>query len=149
MSQAVHEIDYKQPKLEEPVVPATDDSQLHSIESSRLFIFDRSTQRNFLIDSGSDVSAIPISSFPDFRFKKPIYTCTAANGTAVNVYGTKLLRVDLGLRRNFDYPFILASVTKPIIGADFLKQTGLVIDLRNKRLVDPITEVFVKGTARP
>ena len=142
----MHEIKIKQPKLGEPVVPATDDSQLHSIESSRLFIFDRSTQQNFLIDSGSDVSAIPVSSFSDFRFKNPIYTCTAANGTAVNVYGTKLLRLDLGLRRNFYYPFLLASVTKPIIGADFLKQTGLIIDLRNKRLVDPTTEVYVKGT---
>ena len=38
-------------------------------------------------------------------------------------------------------------ITRPIIGADFLKQTGLVIDLRNKRLVDPTTEVHVKGAA--
>lgn len=140
------QVKFDSPKLDEAVVSTTDGSQPASIGSSRLFVYDRSTRLHFLVDSGSDVSALPISK-SDVK-SRAIYSCTAANGTAVNVYGTRLLRLDLGLRRNFYFPFILASVTRPIIGADFLKQTGLVVDLRNQRLVDPTTGVSIKGTLR-
>ena len=110
-----------------------------------MFIKDPLTSIEFLIDSGSDVSAIPSSQFKS-HCKKPDQTLSAANGSGINVYGTKLLRTNLGFRRAFNHPYLIASVTKPILGADFLNKTGLLIDIKNDRLIDPSTGTFVKGT---
>lgn len=51
--------------------------------------------------------------------------------------------MDLGFRREFKHPFVLASVTRPIIGADFLTKFGIVVDLRNKKLLDSNTSLTV------
>lgn len=60
----------------------------------------------------------------------------AANGTEISTYGDKLLSLDLGLRRNFSWRFTIANVGTPIIGADFLKQFDLLVDMKRSQLVD-------------
>ena len=81
----------------------------------------------FLIDTGADVSVIPKSFVKFFKLNKD-FQLTAANGSIIDTYGTKVVEVDLGLR-SFSHEFILASVNKPIIGADFLSKYGLLPDL--------------------
>lgn len=49
------------------------------------------------------------------------------------------------MRREFTFPFIIADVPKPIIGADFLRKFNLLVDLKGRRLVDGQTEVTVRG----
>jgi len=44
----------------------------------------------------------------------------AANDTIVPTHGSIALRLDLGLRREFSWRFVVADVTGPIIGSDFL-----------------------------
>jgi hypothetical protein len=51
------------------------------------------------------------------------------------------LSLDLGLRRDFTWRFIIADVTQAIIGADFLSHYGLVVNLRKKRLLDETTSL--------
>lgn len=51
------------------------------------------------------------------------------------------------MRRCFKFPFIIATVDKPIIGADFLAEFGLLVDLRQKRLIDPKTGISVNAVA--
>lgn len=63
----------------------------------------------------------------------------AANGTAISVYGKKKLYLNLGLLRDFAWIFLVADVGQPIIGADFLKYFGLLVDLRKRRLLDEMT----------
>ncbi|GFS36853.1 gag-pol polyprotein [Nephila pilipes] len=109
-------------------------------QSGRLHIFDRKTNIKFLIDSGSDVSCLPISKTNRKLVPEPIQL-TAANNTKIYTYGSKLLDVDLGLRRSFKWKFILASVPFAIIGADFLKHFDLIIDLKRQRLIDTITKL--------
>ncbi|KOX68374.1 hypothetical protein WN51_07925 [Melipona quadrifasciata] len=53
-----------------------------------------------------------------------------ANRTTISTYSIKSLCLDLGLRRAFQWKFVIANVAKPVIGADFLPQFGLLIDLR-------------------
>ncbi|KAK5639259.1 hypothetical protein RI129_011751 [Pyrocoelia pectoralis] len=107
--------------------------------SSRLFIHDKETGMKFLIDSGADVSVMP----PNKYKKKTVHqrTLFAANGTPINTYGEQLLSLDLGLRRTFRWPFIIANVSQPIIGADFLDNFKLLIDLHNKRILDSTTSL--------
>lgn len=54
------------------------------------------------------------------------YQLYAANGTTINTYGTINLELDLGLRRNFPWRFVIADVQKAIIGADFLAHYELL-----------------------
>lgn len=132
----------KFPKLNSTTIAAADDSFR---SSSRLFIRDPCTDIEFLIDSGSDVSALPASKFNTNNMKID-QTVTAANGSGINTYGSKLLKTSLGFRRTYWHPYLIASVTKPILGADFLNESGLLIDIKNSKLIDPLTNTFVKGT---
>lgn len=65
----------------------------------------------------------------------------AANGSTITVFGQTTLRLNLGLRRDFSWTFIIASVTQPIIGADFLAHFDLMVDLKRNRLVDNVTQL--------
>lgn len=115
------------------------ESATFNTKSCRLFVSDELTRLTFLIDTGADVSVIPNSTFGALH--KTNDTLMAANGTSIATYGVKLLQVALGLRRTFAHTFILAAVSHPIIGADFLNRYGLLLDVRNKRLIDPATSI--------
>lgn len=65
----------------------------------------------------------------------------AANGTPIKVHGQKRIQIDLGLRREFIWTFIVADVTSPIIGADFIAHFDLLIDLKRHRLIDNFTKL--------
>ncbi|CAK9799173.1 hypothetical protein ANTPLA_LOCUS1917 [Anthophora plagiata] len=73
------------------------------------------------------------------------YQLTAANGTVISTYGTVTLNLHLGLRREFIWRFVVADVSKPIIGVDFLDHFDLMVDIRNRRLVDRMTALTVRG----
>lgn len=88
----------------------------------------------FLIDSGADVSAMP-RILPSSKIKPTSYDLYAANGTKINVYGQVLLKLNLGLRREFVWNFVIADVSQPIIGADFLAYYELSPDLAGKCLL--------------
>lgn len=49
--------------------------------------------------------------------------------------------MNLGLRRDFCWPFVVADVTAPIIGADFIRHHDLLIDLRRNRIIDNETKL--------
>lgn len=67
------------------------------------------------------------------------YQLRAANGSLIETYGFITLSLNLGLRRDFNWKFIIAGVTKPMIGADFLSHLNLLVDLKNKQLRDGTT----------
>ncbi|XP_076389540.1 uncharacterized protein LOC143264774 [Megachile rotundata] len=64
------------------------------------------------------------------------YELSAANGSPIATNGTKTLTLNLGLRRDLTWRFVVADVSRPIIGADFLAHFGLLVDIRNQRLID-------------
>ncbi|GFV16799.1 transposon Ty3-I Gag-Pol polyprotein [Trichonephila clavipes] len=72
----------------------------------------------------------------------------AANGSRISTYGIIELELDFGLRRSFPWSFLVADVSDPIIGADFLQRFELLIDIRNRRLLDGLTSLFVRGTVK-
>lgn len=113
--------------------------------TSRLFIFDPTSRRHYLIDSGSDVCVMPYT--PKMSFVAPSnITLYSANNSLIKTFGTKHVTLSLNLRREFNWTFVVANVSKPIIGADFLRHYGLLIDLKNSCLRDPLTNLFNKGT---
>ncbi|CAK1597374.1 unnamed protein product [Parnassius mnemosyne] len=110
--------------------------------SSRLFITDRKTKVQYLIDTGSDLCVFPRSAVREPR-NKTKYELFAANGTIISTYGYLPLTIDLGLRRAFTWRFTVADVSKPIIGVDFLGYYNLLVDCRNQRLIDGVTSLTV------
>lgn len=126
------------------MVPCNQAGETALLQTSRLFIYDKLSNNHFLIDTGSDLSIIPPlnkNKHTHFDNSIPLY---AANGTQIKSYGQKVVTVSLGLRRNFEWLFIIADVTKPIIGADFLSHYNILVDLKNRKLVDSITNLKTK-----
>ncbi|GFU03880.1 transposon Tf2-6 polyprotein [Trichonephila clavipes] len=62
------------------------------------------------------------------------FSLFAANNTKIPAYGMVRKELNLGLRRPFIWTFIIADVSSPIIGADFLKHFNLLIDLKKKKV---------------
>ena len=113
--------------------------------SRRLYIKDKVSKTNFLIDTGSDVSVYPRKMLRD----KPLiqhYELFAANGSKILTYGTITLQPDFGLRRSFPWRFIIADIVQPIIGSDFLAHFHLLPDVHKMKLIDGKTGLSTRGT---
>lgn len=108
--------------------------------TGRLFITDTRTKVQFLIDTGSDICVYPVVKI-NHKLNKTNFDLCAANGSKINTYGYINLNLNLGLRRDFVWRFIVADVTKAIIGVDFLSYFNLVVDCRNQKLIDNNTSV--------
>ncbi|GFX22285.1 hypothetical protein TNCV_2951261 [Trichonephila clavipes] len=103
-----------------------------SKHTSRLFLLDRKSGQKFLIDSGSEICVIPPSPTMN-KSPQSNFSLFAANNTKISAYGMVRKELNLGLRRPFIWTFIIADVSSPIIGADFLKHFNLIIDLKKKK----------------
>lgn len=124
------------------VEAATKTSKCYKTASiNRLKITDSRNNTKFLIDTGADVSVIP-KSLRTTTLNQTNMQLYAANGTNIKVYGETVLTLDLGLRRRFSWKFIIADVNSCILGADFIKHYGLLIDVKRKRLIDNSTNIY-------
>ena len=111
-----------------------------------LFIYrDLSSGNSFLVDTGAAVSVFPASG-QDRATQSSTSVLVAANGTPIETYGQRPIQVTVG-RHSTTWPFLLARVTRPILGADFLRHTGFLVDVRGKRLVQ--TETWDTARLQP
>lgn len=117
-----------------------------SSKTRRLFVYDKTNNLKFLIDTGADISVLPFN-VSSKQISQPNFQLAAANGTSISTYGTKFLNVNLGLRRSFPHLFIIASVNRPILGADFLTKFNLLVDLANKQLIDAKTSISITAVS--
>lgn len=127
-------------KLIGPTLATTEDVE---VQSSRLFVFDKTSGIRYLVDTGASVSVLPKSRFRNIKPSTNI-SLYAANGTPIRTFGTSFEKVNIGLRRIFPFNFIIAEVTRPILGADFLSKYGLLVDIKHKRLIDKETTLSIK-----
>ena len=96
---------------------------------------DELSGRHFLVDSGADVSVFPKSMIsPLAPSTAPSGTLVAANGSAIDTYGSRRLSLRFN-KLNAVHPFLLADVPRPILGSDFFSARDLLIDVRNRQLV--------------
>ena len=95
-------------------------------------VFDTSSQCSFLVDSGADISVLPLS-FLNSKSKIPVprpgQRLRAANGSFIDTFGTKSLILQLpGFSAR--HSFRVARVAQPILGADFFRKHSLLIDVK-------------------
>ena len=111
---------------------------------SRLFyVTDRPSGTRFLVDTGADISIIPPS--PAEKRHLSSRTLQAVNHTSIQTYGEKSLTLDIGLRRTFRWIFVIADLPMPILGADFLANFGLKVDVAHRQLIDTTTTLSING----
>jgi hypothetical protein len=106
----------------------------------------RSSKRQFLVDTGSDLCVCSRRLVPR-RKERVNYDLCAVNGTTIHTYGWLPLSLNSGLHRNFTWRFVVTDVTHPIIGVDFLLHFSLLVGCRNNRLLDRVTSLSVRVQA--
>lgn len=112
------------------------------LQPSRLYhVIDKPTGIHLLVDTRAEVSVVP----PSRTHKQVDFSLQAVNNTSIATYGTRSLTLDLGLRRTFQWVFIIADVQQPILGADFLRHYNLLMDMKHNRLSDTLTQLKVQG----
>ncbi|XP_075535236.1 uncharacterized protein LOC142570790 [Dermacentor variabilis] len=113
------------------------------LRPSVFFLTDRERGARFLVDTGPEVSVVPAS--PADRKRPCAAPLQAVNNTTIPTYGQRSLSLDLGLKRTFRWIFVVADVKFAILEADSLRNFGLLVDVRNRRLQDPLSQAEVRG----
>ena len=101
---------------------------------SLLFARDDHSGRRFLVDTGAAVSVLPYKSTGG----SPDAFLSAANGSKIATYGTRTLPLRLG-GNAYSHTFVLADVSNPILGADFLGANNLIVNVSAKCLTHAST----------
>jgi hypothetical protein len=112
----------------------------------RLFVHDPLSKYKFLVDSGAELSILPSADFSKLP-RDQFCDLRAANGTRIPTYGEHDLFVSLGLPRRFLHRFLIADVKHAMLGADFLGEHGLLVDIARQRLVDRSSLVSVAAVS--
>ena len=102
---------------------------------NHLFHLDDATPNyRFLVDSGAEVSVVPPS--PAERPGQSSRSLVAANGSAIPCFGTKNVQLKIGSQK-YNWDFQIADVKQPLLGADFLRHSGLLVDIRRTASLTP------------
>ena len=102
-----------------------------------MYLRDGLSNRMFLVDSGAAVSVLPFkSSQPSFS-----HALTSAGGQNIPCWGRRNVPL-LFKGRRFQWNFLLADVTRPILGADFLSANSICVDLARSAISLPDSTVI-------
>ena len=101
-----------------------------STSTHLVYLQDSLRSRRFLIDSGASVSVFPA---PHSSSTSSGVRLLTADGSSLTCSGSQIIPLRFGDHR-FEWPFQLAPVAVPILGADFLKHFNLLLDVANQRV---------------
>ena len=107
-------------------LPAASFKALDKVSGTRLLV-DTGACRSFVPKPAKMVNLAPYQGPP----------IQAANGQPIKIYGTKLLQTQFG-DKTYWWDFIVADVTIPILGADFLIAHRLAVDMANQQLIPTV-----------
>ena len=109
--------------------------------SKLLYVADKGHKCKYLIDTGAAVSVLPKSCASGITDADSLPLVAANNST---IHCKRV--VDVGLKHEYPWTFIVADVQQPIIGADFLIHYNLLVDLRSRCLRDMRTGLAIAAT---
>ena len=109
-------------------------------QSRLLYVWDRNSGHKLLVDTGAQVSVFPASAQERRNHKTD--PLVAANGSKIDTFGKRTISLDLGIRK-FRWSFVLADVSRPMLGADFFCSNHLLIEVYSSRIIDAKTYASV------
>lgn len=99
-----------------------------------------------IVDTGAECSVLPLRITRGLSFQETPTTLTSANQQPIKCYGQASLEISIPkLRRKFTWTFVIADVSHPLLGYDFLHHYGLLVDCGQNKLIDTKTNIFVIG----
>ena len=122
------------------------EATLLTLSPSRLlYVADERNNCKYLNDTGGAVSVLP-----KFCANRTTDTTSlplvGANNTTITTYGTSKRIVDVGLKREYAWTFMIADIKQPIMVADFLLHYSLLVDLKSRCLRDMRTGLTTPAT---
>ena len=101
--------------------------------SGTISIQDRHSGKFFLMDSGADECVFPAE---DSDFSRPRSTdLVATNGSCIKTFGKKKLSLSFAPGHEATHKFWIATVNRPILGADFFSSQEILIDVSRSCLI--------------
>ena len=113
--------------------------------SKLLYVADKGHKCRYLIDTGAAVSVLPKSCANGISDAGSL-PLVAANNSTIHTYGNCKRVVDVGLKREYPWTFIVADVQQPAIRADFSIHYNLLVDLRSRCLRDMRTGLAIAAS---
>ena len=99
---------------------------------------------NFVVDTGAGVSIIPVRYATGITLVPTPVTLNTATGSKIECFGQAKVEIQFpDLRRNFTWTFIIAETTVPLLGFDFLENFGIIINCKERKLLDSTTGKFI------
>ena len=95
------------------------------------FISDRKSGEKFLVDTGANRSLYPRAKVNDPGPRG--HDMHAANGSGIATFGRTQVSIEADGQR-YLWPFLIADVCLPMLGAAFLKHYDLLVDVRRQKL---------------
>ena len=93
-----------------------------------------------LVDTGAGISLLPRDFVTRSHLSPSAVRVSTATGQPLRIYGEILLDVEIpSLRQTFPWTFVVADVTEPILGNDFLAAFKLIVDCGAQTLTDSVT----------
>ena len=120
---------FSEPRSYYKTISQRDVTNIASCPCKLLYVADKHNKCNYLIDTGAVVSVLP-KSCANRTSDAACLPLVAANNTTINTYGNCRRVVDVGLKRDYAWTFIVADVKQPIIEADYLIHYSLLTDMR-------------------
>ncbi|KAK8397537.1 hypothetical protein O3P69_004355 [Scylla paramamosain] len=103
-----------------------------------LFLHDPINGVHILVDTRTGRSLLPASQWRKPHLPQLISRLMAPNGTLIQTYSCQHLNVRIG-NHTCGRNFVLADVTHPLLGADFLANYLLLINISSARLLDTVS----------
>lgn len=103
--------------------------------------------RVFLVDTEVALSLLPPSKQPLPHLRPSVVKLRNASAEFIHCYSESSLPVSFpSLRQFFLWTFIVAEITRPFLGINFLKHHSLVIDFGKNIIIDANTKVSASLT---
>lgn len=111
---------------------------LHSVSepttrSGRIYLRDLSSNVDYLIDTGADVSILP-PHLSSSKISKCSTTLQAVNSTELKCSGTTSHTINIAKDTRLQWNFLVTEVPEPIIGIDFLRHHKLSFNVVTNKL---------------
>ena len=122
-------------------------------KSSTLYVLDTTTNSHFLVDSGAEVSLLPAGP-RDRAGTASGPPLVAANGRPILSFGRRRTTLLLD-GQQFSWSFVVADTPVGVLGADFLVNHSLAVDLKRRFLFRWLPSdwsaalVIIRGVLRP